>query len=368
MRVPFFDYTRVYRSEAERYDRVMSDVLNRSDFILRDDLVKFEAALAEYTGVRHAIGVGNGTDAIWISLLAVGVRPGDEVVLPSHTYVATAGAVNLVGAVPVLVDCGDDHLIDPMAVERAITQRTRAIIPVQLNGRTAKMEPLMEIAARTGTPIVEDSAQGLGSTYKGKMAGTFGKAGTYSFFPAKVLGCFGDGGAIVTNDDELGRAMRCYRDHGRDSDGVVRSWGVNSRLDNVQAAILLEKFRTFSRDLERRRSIARIYRSLLGAVPQLLLPPGPDDSDDHYDTFQNYEVEAESRDELREFLTDRGVGTIIQWGGTAVHQIEALGLSSFNLPRTELLFRRAVLLPMNQYMTDDEASHVGETVGEFYRG
>lgn len=367
MNVPFFDYSRVYASEADRYDATLRDVLGRSDFILRGDLEAFEIELARYTGARHAIGVANGTDAIWISLLAAGVKPGDEVIMPSHTYVATAGAAKTIGAVPVLVDCGEDHLVEADAIERAVTPRTGAIVPVQLNGRTAVMEPILEIAEHHGVPVIEDSAQGLGSTYRGRMAGTFGLAGTYSFFPAKVLGCFGDGGAIVTSDDGVATQIRMMRDHGRDTVGIVQMWGFNSRLDNIQAAILLEKFKTFDRDIARRRSIAAQYDAALSDIEELTLPPPPDDTGEHFDTFQNYEMEADRRDDLRQYLRDQGVGTLIQWGGTAVHQITALGLAQDGLARTEQLFRRAIMLPMNQYLRDEEVAYVIDHVRAFYR-
>ena len=193
----------------------------------------------------------------WHSLL-VGVKSGDEVIIPSHTYVATAGAVKTIGAIPVLADCDDTHLLDPQSVlEKVNTTSAKAIIPVQLNGRTAKMEPLLEIARQHNLIMVEDSAQGLGSRYKGKMAGTFGIAGTYSFFPAKVLGCFGDGGAVITDNDSIAGTVRMLRDHGRDETGEICCWGFNSRLDNIQAAILLEKMKTFDRDITHRRKNRR---------------------------------------------------------------------------------------------------------------
>lgn len=366
MKVSFFDYSRVYASEGSRYDSVLKDVLYRSDFILRHDLQNLEKELAQYIGIGHVIGVANGTDAIWLALLAAGIKPGDEVILPSHTYVATAGAVKTIGGIPVLADCGDDHLIDPKSVKNAISANTKAFITVQLNGRTAKMEPLIDIADQYNLTIVEDSAQGLGSRYKGKMAGSFGTAGTYSFFPAKVLGCFGDGGAVVTNNDNIAEKIRLLRDHGRDQKGVIHCWGFNSRLDNIQAAILLEKLKTFDRDIARRRQIAKLYHQGLNDIPSLILPEAPDKDPEHFDTYQNFEMEViEKRDKLREFLAKEGVGTIIQWGGKALHQIKELNFREINLPRTNLLFQRAIMLPMNQYLTDIEVEYVIGKVREF---
>jgi dTDP-4-amino-4,6-dideoxygalactose transaminase len=312
------------------------------------------------------VGVGNGTDSMVIGLRAVGVGPGDEVILPSHTYVATAAAVHFAGATPVLVDCGPDHLIDPEAVAAAVTPRTAAILPVHLNGRTCTMAPLQAIAQRHGLRLVEDAAQALGSTYQGRHAGTFGLWGSFSFYPAKVLGCFGDGGGVTTNDDQIAGKVRLLRDHGRDERGEVVTWGLNSRLDNLQAAVLNVKLRHIQGEFQRRRHIAGIYRERLASLEDLTLPPGPTGDPDHFDVYQNYELEAGERDALREHLKRDGVGTIIQWAGKPVHQFDGLGFSTVRLPRTDRLFRRCFMLPMNTSLTDDEAHYICDSICRFY--
>jgi dTDP-4-amino-4,6-dideoxygalactose transaminase len=363
--VPFFNYQRAFTEYEEEFVEIFRDVMRRGAFIMQKDLEVFEQNLADYVGVRHAIGLANATDALIIALRAAGIGPGDEVIFPSHTMVASPSSVFFVGATPVAVDCGADHLIDPDAIARAITPRTRAIMPVQLNGRTADMDAIGAIAREHGLLIVEDSAQGLGSRFKGRMAGSFGVAGVYSFYPAKILGCFGDGGALVTDDDEIARKVHLYRDHGRNmKTGEVEMWGLNSRLDNLQAAILDFQFKDYQSIIDRRRAIAALYQDALGDVAQLVLPPAPDDGD-HYDTFQNYEIEAERRDELRAFLKERGIGTLIQWGGKAVHQFEALGFKA-SLPNTERLFERCIMLPMNLTVSDEDAHYVAGAIREFY--
>jgi len=364
--VPFFNYSRAFADRENEYVAVFRDVLRRGAFILQKDLAQFEQNLAAYLGVRHAIGLANCTDALVLALRAAKIGPGDEVIFPSHTMVASPSAVVAVGATPVPVDCGPDHLIDPDSVRQAITSKTKAIMPVQLNGRTADMDSIGEIASEHGLIIVEDSAQGLGSKFKGRFAGTFGLAGTFSFYPAKILGCMGDGGALVTDDDGVARYVRLYRDHGRNEDGEVELWAGNSRLDNLQAAILDLQFKEYQAIIDRRRALARIYQDRLGRLPQLVLPPAPDSDPDHYDTFQNYEIEAENRDGLRAFLKERGVGTLIQWGGKAVHQFKALGLNA-RLPNTERLFERCLMLPMNLTLSDDDVSYVCDQVEAFYR-
>jgi dTDP-4-amino-4,6-dideoxygalactose transaminase len=296
----------------------------------------------------------------------MGVKPGDEVILPSHTYIATAAAVHFAGATPVLVDCGPDHMIDAGAAAAAVTPRTVVILPVQLNGRTGDMDALQAVADRHGLAIVEDAAQGLGSKFKGRMAGSFGLWGSFSFYPAKVLGCFGDGGGLTLRDDDLARKIRLLRDHGRNDDGLVVTWGMNSRLDNLHAAVLNTKFDRFEDEIVRRREIARRYRAGLEDLEDLTLPPGPEGDPDHFDVYQNYELESGRRDALRTHLEHQGIRTIIQWAGKAVHQFEGLGLPRFDLPATERLFQRCLLLPMNTSLTDDEVDAIVTSIRRFY--
>jgi dTDP-4-amino-4,6-dideoxygalactose transaminase len=347
--------------------RIFEDVGRRGAFILQQDLRDFEARLADYTGARHAIGVANATDGLELSWLAIGLKPTDEVIFSSHTMLATAAAIRTAGGTPVPVELGADHLIDPDAVEAAITPRTVGIMPTQLNGRTCNMDRIMDIAARFHLSVVEDAAQALGSRFKGRHAGTFGQAAAISFFPAKVMGCLGDGGGVITNDHVLFDRIYQLHDHGRDVQGEVRSWGRNSRLDNLQAAILNYRFRSYDKVVARRRQIASLYQSRLGGLEELQLPPAPDSDPDHFDVYQNYELQAGRRDALQAHLKARGVGTLIQWGGKAVHQWEQLGFT-VRLPRTERFFQRCIMLPMNVFLTDAEVHYVCDQVHAFYRG
>jgi dTDP-4-amino-4,6-dideoxygalactose transaminase len=363
--VPFFNYQQAFTMHEEAYTRIFRDVMHRGAFIMQKDLEELEHAIATYVGVRHGIGVGNATDALEIILQAKGIGPGDEVIFPSHTMVATPGAVVAVGATPVPVDCGPDHLMEPAALEPVITERTKAICPVQLNGRTCRMDAIAEVADKHGLIIVEDSAQALGSKYKGRMAGSFGAGGMFSFYPAKILGCMGDGGMIVTDDDDVAHLAFSLRDHGRGETTDAERWGRNSRLDNLQAAFLLWQFQDYQGIIDRRRAMATMYDERLRDVSELVLPPPPDSDPEHYDVFQNYEIEAERRDELQAFLGANGVGTLIQWGGKPVHQFAALGLD-VSLPNTDRLFERCIMLPMNLTLTDDDVEYVAATVRRFY--
>jgi dTDP-4-amino-4,6-dideoxygalactose transaminase len=363
--VPFFNYPHVFVSAEAELSAIIQDIGRRGAFILQRELEEFEAQLAAYCGARHAIGVANGTDALILALRAAGIGKGDEVIFSSHTYVATAGAIHYADAVPVPIECGSDHMLDPEAIEAVVTPRTRAIMPTQLNGRTCDMAAIGAVAEAHGLLVIEDAAQGLGSEFKGKMAGTFGAAGTISFYPAKTLGCLGDGGAVITNSDGLNEEVRLLRDHGRNADGEFVSWGLNSRLDNLQAAILLQKLRVFPEEVRRRREIARVYRDDLHEIPGVVLPPGPDDDDDHFDVYQNYEAEFPDRDQLQSFLREHGIGAVVQWGGKPVHQLTALGFDQ-SLPFTDQVFQRCMMLPMNTSLVDEDIAYVCSKIREFY--
>ncbi len=364
-RVPFFDYPRLFTSQEAEIMATVKDVLSRGAYIMQKDLRDFEGAFAQFVGCRHAVGVGNCTDGLQLALMACGIEPGDEVILPSHTFVATAGAVNACGAVPVVVDSGADHMIDPTTIESAITDKTRVLMPVQLNGRVADMDPIMALAKDRGLTVVEDAAQALGASYKGKQAGTFGRAAAFSFYPAKLLGCFGDGGMVITDEEDVAVNLTAMRDHGRNAQGRIAQWGINSRLDNVQAAILHHQLRSYGKTIEHRRALAARYHAGLSGIGGLALPPPPDADPERRDVFQNYEIEGDRRDELKAFLGDHGVGTLIQWSGQPVHSITELGVRG-EAPNTTRIFERCLLLPMNQLLSEADVDHVIAVIREFY--
>lgn len=364
--VPFFNYPSVYSAYRQQFIAALDNVGQRGAFILQSDLVEFEQSLASYTGAKFAVGVANATDGLEMGFVAGGLQAGDEVIISSHTMMATASAVHVAGGVPVPVEVGPDRCIDLDSIEAAITPRTRAICPTQLNGRTCDMDRLMRIAQRNGLDVYEDSAQALGSNFKGRSAGTFGKTGCLSFYPAKVLGCLGDGGAVLTNDETIYRKLVLIRDHGRNADGEVEFWARNSRLDNLQAAFLNLQFKDYPKVVARRRAIAALYQGRLGTCPRIGLPPAPDGDRRHFDIYQNYEIVADKRDELRAYLKEQGIGTLIQWGGRPVHQFQKLGFAQ-RLPKTDEFFKRCMMLPVNMSVTDEDLHYVCDRIFEFYR-
>jgi dTDP-4-amino-4,6-dideoxygalactose transaminase len=363
--IPFFNYKDLFNQNEKSFLQILTNIGSRGAFIMQSDLAEFESQIAEYTGVTYVLGVANATDAMQLLFKAGGVGVGDEVIFCSHTMVATASAIAFTGATPIPVEAGADHLTDPGSIREAITTKTKAIIPTQLNGRVADMDKILDIAKEYGLQVYEDSAQALGAKYKDKCAGTFGLGGCISFYPAKTLGCFGDGGAVLTNDEEIYNKIKLMRDHGRGEDGNVSVWGFNSRLDNLQAAFLKFFFQSYDKTIERRRSIASLYHNNLKDLINIILPPAPDSSKDHFDIYQNYEIEAEMRDELKEYLSKKGVGTLIQWGGKAVHEFRDLGFTQ-SLPFTERIMRNSLMLPLNMSVTDDDVNYISECVRDFY--
>lgn len=363
--IPFFNYPALFKAHEEDYVRIFRDVGSRGAYILQKDLAQFEESLKKFLNVKHVFGTSDGTNAIMIGLMALGVKPGDEVICSAHTYIATASAAQMLGAKAVVCDIGPDNLMDPKDAEKRITSKTKVIMPTQLNGRCSNMDAIQAVADKHGLMVAEDAAQALGAKFKGQNAGTFGKFGTFSFYPAKVLGCFGDGGAIVTNDDDIAAKLLALRDHGRDESGMVVMWGTNARLDNLQAAFLDYKLKTYPKEIERRRAIARQYDDAFKSMEELTPPPGPSANPNHFDVYQNYELAADRRDDLRVYLKERGIGTIMQWAGTPVHRFPKLGFNT-SVPGVDKFFERCLMLPMNVTLTDEDVAYIVSCVKEFY--
>lgn len=363
LEIPFFNYPALYNSHKENLLDIFDQIASKGAFIMQSDLEEFEKELSDYVG-GFVLGVGNATDALEMLLHINEIKTDDEIIFCSHTMVATASAIKYCGAVPIPCEAGADHLIDIKEIEKLITKKTRAIIPTQLNGRVSDMDPILEIASKNGLLVFEDSAQALGAKYKEKHAGTFGMGGCISFYPAKILGCLGDGGAVICNDEESYKKIKLLRDHGRAENGDVEIWGFNSRLDNIQAGFLSYYFKQYDQTISRRREIADIYNLNLSSLEELNLPPSTSETD-RFDVFQNYEIQAENRDGLKKFLTEKGIGTMIQWGGKAVHQFKQLGFTQ-SLPYTEELFTRLLMLPMNMTISNEEILYVTDSIKEFY--
>lgn len=364
-RVRFVDFPADFSEMEDEIMGTISSTLAAGDLMLRHQLADFETNLSSFVGTAHAVGVSNCSDGLRLTLGALGLGQGDEVITVSHTFVATASAIHQSGATPVLIDIGADHNMDVDLLEAAITSRTKAVIPVHLNGRLCDMERISEICAGHDILVVEDSAQALGGSLNGRRGGSWGVAGAFSFYPAKMLGAYGDAGAVTTDDPELDRRIRLLRDHGRATKNELDGWGFNCRLDNLQAALLDLKLPLLPSWIERRREIASLYDGLLGGVEQVVQPPAPADGP-YFDVFQNYVIEADRRDDLHAHLAAAGVECLISWP-KPMHKQRGLGLGHFRLPRTEALCDRVISLPITTQLSDGQIEYVAEAIKGFYK-
>lgn len=358
MNVPFFPYKKV-RSAYPRAIKARERSEHLGHFILGPEVEEFEQKFADYIGVRHAIGLNSGTDALLLALAAAGVGPGDEVITVSHTFIATIQVIHHLGAEPILVDIDDDGLIDTNLVKEAVTENTKAIIPVHLEGNVRHLDTMP-----VGIPIIEDAAQAIGASWNGKKTGSYGIAGCFSFYPAKILGTLGDAGALVTNDSLLAEEVRKLRNHyliGKQDHSFINtfSFGWNSRLDTGNAAILSEKLRSLDEDIARRHVIASMYTLAFHDLP-LILPQMKEGR-----VFQDYVIRSDRRNELAQYLKDHGVG-ILGHDLLPNHLHPGLGLDHFHLPKTEEYIRTQVRIPCNHFMKDTQVEYVIKTVRKFY--
>jgi dTDP-4-amino-4,6-dideoxygalactose transaminase len=355
--VPFLDLSRQHRALRPALDDALGRVLSRGRFVLDAEVEAFEHDFARYVGCRFAIGVGSGTDAVQLALRASGTRPGDEVVTVSHTAVATVAAVELADARPVLVDIDPASCtLDPALVEPALSPRTRAILPVHLYGTTVEMGPILEIARRRGLSVVEDCAQAHGATYQGRRVGSLGEAGCFSFYPTKNLGGLGDGGMVTTNDADLAARVKALRQYGWGERRTSAIGGLNSRLDEIQAAALRVKLPHLDHWNARRRALSTMYRQVARQVG-LEVPDAPAAGES---VFHLGVVRSERRDELAAHLARAGIETRVHYP-EPVHRQDAyrhLVRPGASLPMTEHAAQTVLSLPLYPELTDEEAGTV----------
>ncbi|NNE46508.1 MAG: DegT/DnrJ/EryC1/StrS family aminotransferase [Rhodothermales bacterium] len=372
MDIQMVDLRGQYLRIKDEIDEAVQEVLDGAQFIRGPLVGEFECELAGHLGGKYALGVGNGTDALQIAMMALGVAPGDEVITTAFTFVATAEAAALLGAVPVFADIDPESFnIDPSAIEDLITPRTRAIVPVHLFGQPADLDPIMEIADRHGLPVIEDNAQGVGAAYKGRATGYIGTMGTLSFFPSKNLGAYGDGGAITTNDEALYEAARKVANHGGTRKYHNEIVGVNSRLDTLQAAILLVKLRHLEAFSVARRAAADRYDELLADVEGVTIPHRVPESSH---VFHQYTIRVspdvpEGRDGLAAHLKSAGIPHAVYYP-TALHQLPVFkdghaACRIGEMTHTETAAQEVISLPMHTELTGAQQGRVVDAIAEF---
>lgn len=363
--IPLVDLKAGFAPIKDEVMRAIEDVLGGMNLNIGPNCRSFEKEFARYCGVEYAVGVGSGTEAIQFALLACGVKAGDEVITSPHTFFATVEAILCIGARPVLADIDPlTYNISPEGIEEKITTKTRAIVPVHMYGQTADMGLLMETANRHGIPVVEDSCQAHGALYKGMRAGSMGSAGCFSFYFTKNLGCYGEGGMVVTNDEGIYENLRLYRNHGHKSKYEHSVVGYNGRLDELQAAILRIKLRKLEEYNIKRRERAAMYRSLLKDIPLAL----PVEAEGRFHVYHLYVVRSGQRDSLQEYLAGKGVGTGIHYKNPVHFQEAVLGLGykRGDFIETEKACEEILSLPIYPELEEESQLYIAEKIKEFY--
>ena len=366
MKIPLVDLHAQYLEIADEIDAAIAGVVDVTAFVKGPFVERFEGEFARFVGVPHCVGVGNGTDALFIALKGLGVGPGDEVVTAVNTFVATAEAISMTGARPVFCDVDEQTMnLDPDRIEACLTGATRAIVPVHLFGRFAPMDEILAVARRHGLLVVEDAAQAHGATRGGRRTGSFGDAGTFSFYPGKNLGAYGDGGAIVTANDELAEWVRKFSDHGRATKYGHEFEGINSRLDGLQAAVLSVKLEHLERWSRRRRELAETYVAGLESIDAVICPTLPE-SGEH--VFHLFVVRARRRDALREFLDRRGISTGIHYPQILAElpAYRSAGNALETFPVAAGLTPEILSLPLYPEMGEEGVEIIVEAIRSFY--
>ena len=365
IKIPYVNITGQHTPIRAELLEAVGSVIDGGQFILGDEVLAFEQRFAELCDVRFAIAVNSGTDALILALRALGIGPGDEVITVPNSFVASTSCIMLVGARPVFVDVGDDYNMDPVQLEQAVTAKTKAILPVHLTGRPADMEAISATARAHGLHVVEDCAQAVLAEYRGQRVGSFGTIGCFSLHPLKTLNACGDGGVLTTNDESLYERLKMLRNHGLQTRDDCVFWGLNSRLDTLQASILLVKMKYLKVWTDRRQANATFYQRALAGIPGLQIPKDMPFEKAVYHTFV---IQAERRDELKQYLAENGVGSSIHYP-IPIHLQEVareLGYKPGSLPVAEQQAKRILSLPVYPELKTVELEYIANTIRTFY--
>lgn len=364
MKVPFLDLRAHHAPLIEAFDRAIREVIESNAFAGGPFVEKFEEEFAAFCGASHAIAVGNGTDALWLALLALGIGEGDEVITVPNTFIATAEAITYCKARPVFVDVDQDTFtMNPVELEKALTERTKAIIPVHLFGQPADMDPILQFARAHGLFVIEDAAQAHGASYKGRKAGTMADAGCFSFYPGKNLGAFGEGGAVVTNDSELQKQIQMLRDHGQSRKYYHTLMGWNCRMDGIQGAVLSVKLRHLDKGNSLRRKHASEYNQAFAGIEEIVTPL---EASYARHVYHVYAIRVQQRDLVLRHLQEKGVGCAVHYP-VPIHLQEAcrnLGYEKGAFPIAERLADEFLSLPMFPELTHEQVEYVARCVSE----
>ena len=362
--VPFIDLKKRYQEEKNELLSCIDNVLKLGHLVMTPELTNFENNVCKYTDAKHCIGLNSGTDALMMALMCAGVKKNDEVITTPISFVATTGAIAHIGAKPVYVDTGNDLNIDPKLIEKAITKKTKAIVPVHWSGKIAEMDEIMKIAKKYNLPVIEDSAQTMGAFYKNKHGGTFGLAGAISCHPLKNLNALGDGGLLLTNDDEVAAKVRRYRNHGLEGRDNCVEYGVNSRLDVLNAEVLNFRLTKLNDVIMKRQRNVNFYREMIKTDKIKI----PSENSYQFNAYVMCLCLCEKRDDLKKFLETKGIETLVYYG-TPLHMHEAAKRFKYkkgDFPNAEYQCDSVLALPHHQYLSKNEIIYVSDKINEFY--
>jgi dTDP-4-amino-4,6-dideoxygalactose transaminase len=365
MNVPFVNLGLQNRIIKDELLDIVSGLLDSGQFILGEDLVKFENTFANLCGTKYALGVANGTDALFLSMKVMGIQQGDEVITAPNSYLASASSIFLAGATPVFADVREDFNIDPEQIRKAITSRTKAIIPVHLTGRPADLDAILTIAKENHLAVFEDCAQAVCAEYKGKPVGSFGNTGCFSLHPLKNLSACGDGGVITTNNEDLYQKLLKARNHGLRNRDECEFWSYNSRLDNLHAAMLNVKLNKLDEWTDRRREIAAYYYDRLSGLDMVI----PKDKSTEKAVYHTFIIQTNRRDKLKNFLSEKGIDTKIHYP-IPIHLQDAakyLGYKKGDFPVTENQTETILSLPVFPELSDEQIEYVADTINRFFK-
>ncbi len=367
-KIPYINLIKQAQVEKKEIFKSLSKIFMKGDFILGDEVDLFEKKICKYLGVNHCVALNSGTDALVLGLHLLGIKRGDEVITPPNSFVASTAAIVHLGAIPVFADVKEDQNIDPKEIEKKITKKTKAIMPVHLSGRSCEMDKINHLSKKFRIPIIEDAAQSIGSKFRGKYVGTFGEVGCFSAHPLKNLNAIGDAGYLVTNNSKIATSARLLRNHGIQNRNQILSFGYVSRMDNLQASILNLRLKKLNEIVKKRRSNANLYFKNLKNIKNLKLPI---EKKDEFNTYHTFIIKVKNRDKLKRYLEKKGIGTTIHYPHLIFEQIaykkrfKKVKIEKYKIAKD--LRKKILTLPINQFITSKEIIKICNEIKKFYK-
>ena len=367
-KIPYINLIKQTKNEKKEIFKSLNKLFSKSEFILGNEVEKFEKNISSYLNIKYCVALNSGTDALVLGLHLLGVKKGDEVITPPNSFVASTAAIVHLGAIPIFVDVKDDLNINYKEIEKKISKKTKAIMPVHLTGRPCEMDKIMKISKKYKIPVIEDAAQSIGTKYKNKFVGTFGNVGCFSAHPLKNLNAMGDSGYLVTNNKKIAFLTKMLRNHGIEKRNNILSFGYVSRMDNLQAAILNLRFKKLNKIIKKRKNNAEIYFKYLEGIKNIKLPK---EKEGEFNTYHTFIIQAEKRDKLKDFLEKKGISTAIHYPSLIfqqkayINKFKKININKFKTSKN--LQSKILTLPINQFLKSSEIKKICFEIKKFYK-